>query len=865
MPRLPPVCIVRAGQFLAFATSGEVMFRVHHYVQSRYARPSLLALCVAFSLQAQAQSFSLNLPAQPLATSLSQVAQQTQVQLLFDETLLRNVQAPALSGQFSPDDAIRHLLRGSAFTLVKVDNTFVVRASEVSATEQGINLSALSIVGDGAQVDSATVGRSTLTQKDIDRRQPANIPSLLATLPGISMMGSPKPGGQSINIWGMGDAEDVPLTVNGAPKSGFERYQQGTIFIEPELIKSVEVEKGPHSPFTGNGGFGGTVNMVTKDAPDLLQQGRDTGAMLKYGYSSNEHSQIYTGAVFGRTDDGMFDALAYYTKRDTGDLKLAEARDEYESANYPQNPTRLPNTSQNLDGELFKLNFHPNDEHSFGLSYTRSKSNYMTPFSANTYVSPPTASQIRQYGYRGAQRRFLADRDTTDTTWSGKYNYQPLDNALIDLEVTYSHSKTEQIDERGDEAFYGVTSGGKKLDTSYADDVFEVRNTSVFETGPLAHAFTVGTQLRKHKRDVLMYMPGNTYNVPSYNYGHYQPYFMPEGNVDSQAFYFKDAVTIGDLTITPSLRFDEIRNDGEPNLAPRYSVPGIHDYSSQTYSGWSPRLSLFWAPLPQLGFFADYSKTWRAPVIDEQYEVQGAASTRNSTSRNLDPERITALRAGTVMSFDIARDDNLQVRTTLFRNEIKDEIFKNLGVDCENQAITGGSISNSCPPGNRTLYRNIGGSVIKGFEVESFYNSKWVFGSLSYAWMTGKHDGAYLNPWGPDVWSRDIPSPKWVGVIGANILPLDAQVGWQAMFVRKTDRVPGDDWNADTPYNERQNDSYDVHSIFASWKPQQRGLKGTEVNLTVDNVFNRDYVPQLSGDGVSSQGRNAKVSVTRFF
>jgi hemoglobin/transferrin/lactoferrin receptor protein len=140
-----------------------------------------------------------------------------------------------------------------------------------------------------------------------------------------------------------------------------------------------------------------------------------------------------------------------------------------------------------------------------------------------------------------------------------------------------------------------------------------------------------------------------------------------------------------------------------------------------------------------------------------------------------------------------------------------------------------------------------------------------VFGSLSYSWMTGKHDGAYLNPWGPDVWARDIPSPKWEGTLGAKILPLDMQAGVQAEYVRKTDRVPGDDWASDYPYNEAQNDSYAVFGVFASWKPTQRGLKGTEVNLTVDNLFNRDYIPQLSGDGVRSQGRNAKVSVTRFF
>lgn len=197
------------------------------------------------------------------------------------------------------------------------------------------------MIGTGNEVNAGTVNRSTLTQADIDRYQSNNIPSLLQTLPGVSQGGSLKPGGQTINIRGFGDAEDVPLTVDGATKTGFERYQQGTVFIEPELIKRIEVEKGPNSPFTGNGGFGGTVNMITKDAPDLLQDGRNSGAMLKYGYSSNDHEQVYSGAVYGRTDDGRFDALAYLTQRDGGDMKVA-AKLPNDNNEYPINPSACP-------------------------------------------------------------------------------------------------------------------------------------------------------------------------------------------------------------------------------------------------------------------------------------------------------------------------------------------------------------------------------------------------------------------------------------------------------------------------------------------------------------------------------------------
>lgn len=855
------------------------MFRAPCLAQHLFVRPTLIAACLAVSLTAQAESFKLQLPAQPLATSLSQVAQQAKIQLLFDEDLLKNIQAPALNGDFTPEVAIRSLLKSGAFTLIKVGSTYVVRPEESRTTNSAsVQLDALSVIGTGNQVDASTVGRSTLSQADIDRLQPNNIASLVQTLPGVTMGGSMKPGGQIINIRGMGEAEDVPMTVDGATKSGFERYQQGTVFIEPEMIKNVEVEKGPHSAFTGNGGFGGTVNMVTKDAPDLLKDGRNSGAMLKYGYASNDHEQVYTGAVYGRTDDGRIDALAYLTQRDGGDMKLAAPRD-YNSKDYPINPQRLPNSAQDVDGQLFKLNLYLTDEHSLGFSYSRANSERWTPFSARSYPAPPRQTDIDRYGYDAAVRRFLANRHTVDTTWSGKYEYQPLDNPLIDMKLSYSESNTDQTDERDATAVVGLSTGGRKMDTAYTDKILELRNISRFNSGPLDHALTTGVQIRKHIRDTESWMPGARYDTPLYNYGHFQPAFMPHGKVDTNAFYIQDAVTLGDVTITPSLRYDHVLNRGKANDAPYYSNPDPaygHDYGDRTYAGWSPRLAAFWRITPDVAVFANWSRTWRAPVIDEQYEVQGLGS-RTATSRNLDPERITAITVGNVTSFAnvMARGDSLQLRTTLFHNKIEDEIFKATGLGCAQQNSIKGSIAEVCTDmASKTNYRNVGSMTIKGFELEGYYDSTYLFGSLSYSWATGKRENPYTNPWATDihVWARDIPPAKWVAMLGTKIPAWDAQVGWQGQFVRKTDRLPSDKYSSslnsdfgDSFYDQYPNDSYDTQGLFAKWTPQQAYLKGTEVNFTVDNLFNRSYMPALSGDSASSVGRNAKISVTRFF
>ncbi|MGI0793243.1 heme receptor HxuC, partial [Pseudomonas aeruginosa] len=515
------------------------------------------------------------------------------------------------------------------------------------------------------------------------------------------------------------------------------------------------------------------------------------------------------------------------------------------------------------------------EEHDLGFTYLRSKSSRWTPFSASSYPTPPSQWTIDRYGYELGLTRLLAHRDTTDTTWTGKYNYHPLDNPWIDLQLSYSDARTEQLDRREDTAFYQLATGGKRMRTEYQDKVLELRNTSRFDTGALQHELTLGAALHKHKRDILMHMPGKTYETPRYNYGWLQPAFMPAGKQDTQSFYIQDAITYGSLTVTPSMRFDSVRNDGQANLAPIYDNPKLgHDYRAQTYSGWSPRLSVFWTATPNLAFFADYTETWRAPVIDEQYEVQNS-STIGGSSRDLDAERIHAIRGGSVINLPdlLVAGDSLQIRTTLFQNRIKDEIFRTRSVGCRQQSIDNGSIGGSCgdmlPLSN---YRNLPGLTIKGFEIESFYDSQRLFGSLSYSWMTGKHDGAYSNPWGPNVWARDIPPPKWVAMLGLKVPEWDAKLGWQGEFVRKTDRLPSDRYSGgmgtgsgDIYWDHAANDSYDTHRLFAEWVPAKLGLKDTRIDFTVDNLFNRSYRQPLGGDLVYSQGRNAKISVTQFF
>ena len=95
------------------------------------------------------------------------------------------------------------------------------------------------------------VNTGILRQPQLDPIQSNNIVSLLEYLPGTSMVGSPRPGGEKINIWGLSDPEDVPVTVD---------------------------------------------------------------ALIKYAHASNNIQNNWSGALFAQSDNRMFDILTYYTK-----------------------------------------------------------------------------------------------------------------------------------------------------------------------------------------------------------------------------------------------------------------------------------------------------------------------------------------------------------------------------------------------------------------------------------------------------------------------------------------------------------------------------------------------------------------------
>lgn len=700
--------------------------------------------------------------------------------------------------------------------------------------------------------DSNTLpGRSVLKQKNIEQQQADNAANLINILPGVNMAGGFRPGGQTLNINGMGDAEDVRVQLDGATKS-FEKYQQGSIFIEPELLRRVTVDKGNYSPQYGNGGFAGTVKFETKAARDFLQENQKIGGFLKYGNNSNNNQKTYSTALVLQNEQKNIDLLLFGSVRNAGDYKR------------PDNSKILFSKNNQKTG-LIKVNWQISPEHLLTLSSVYGIHKGWEPFAAKRDILPkPSSGDIMRYGADIAWKRKLVYRDQKDKNYTLKYNYLPENNPWINLSTQFSYSKTTQNDTRPEKAppvFLGTL--GNQSWITYSDLTFDINNTSTFNIKSTRHELLFGLQWLKNTRNTLMYDKSKV-KKEDYNYGYFQPYYMPSGRQYTQALYLQDQITWKNIIFSTGVRYDHINNIGQKNFAPQYNDISVgQNYSQKNYNGWSYYLGLKYDVNHYLSLFTNFSRTWRAPVIDEQYETQYKQSSGpvTATSLNLEKEMINQTRVGGIITLNhlFQENDVFQFRTTYFYNRGKNEIFKTRGVNCVGNAA---DTNHVCPKiiGN---YRNLPGYVIQGAELEAYYQSTYLFGEITYSYVKGKRDTSPRNPWGKtSTWIAEIPPRKATTALGFNIPKYNFTAGWRAEFVRRQDRSPLSGDPEAKYWSLPASRGYSLHNLFLSWSPAK--IKGMNIKITVDNLFNRAYNPYL-GELASGTGRNIKFSLSQKF
>ncbi|WP_394193303.1 TonB-dependent receptor domain-containing protein [Pseudoalteromonas atlantica] len=269
--------------------------------------PLVFTLALSLSLPAAAQNqlslYEFNLVKQPMSHTLTQVAKAASMNLIADAKLLNGLQAPALQGEISLNQALELALRNSNLTARIIDNNIIIEAA-VSAQTSSNHKRQTSFVADGANSSQQDIevievkgDRLHMHREQIARTKGLSNSDIFSSFAGIEANNlRNEAGALDIGIRGVQGQGRVPIFIDGSLQSTHtNRGYMGTsdrTYIDSNLISKVNIEKGASakaSPFS-SGAIGGMVSIRTLDTQDILKSGEQLGALVKVNTHNNNHT-----------------------------------------------------------------------------------------------------------------------------------------------------------------------------------------------------------------------------------------------------------------------------------------------------------------------------------------------------------------------------------------------------------------------------------------------------------------------------------------------------------------------------------------------------------------------------------------------
>lgn len=599
-------------------------------------------------------------------------------------------------------------------------------------------------------VDSVPGTVSVQSRELLDRNNVNTIKELVRYEPGVSVGGTGLRGGiTGYNIRGI-DADRILTQVDGVevPASFFHGpyAQTQRNYVDPEIVKRVEILRGPASSLYGSSAIGGVVSYYTLDADDIIKPGQDVGARLKTGYSSVDDSWLKSATVAGRQSD--FDALLHLSQRDGHETQSHGQDNSTGLSRTAANPEDV--RTQNL---LAKLGWNYADDGRLGITYEKYKddrdvdikSAYGGPFNQGVGIG--------MYRSRGGN-------DTVTRERIGLDHESGLNSVLADRfkwSLNYQVAKTDQRTQEHYVVPFGPSARNvwRVRDTTYHDRqwTLDTQLDKAFAVGSTEHLLTYGGRIKQ--QEVSGLRSGNatclaaSRTCPAVGADspadRLQPSSdFPDPTVNTYSLFAQDEIRWNRWTLLPSARYDYTRF--KPHLTDEFvrtaNPKGEYAVTAdkQTWHRLTPRLGITYTFDDHFTAFGQYAEGFRTPTakalygqfenLDVGYKVQA--------NPHLNPEKSRSYETGLRGKFDAAQFD-----LALFYNTYRDFI--------DEQALKLGQ------PSATFQSQNIRRATIKGIEfkgrldLDAYAGLPGFYTQTSIAYAHGRNDdsGQPLNSINP--------------------------------------------------------------------------------------------------------------------
>lgn len=242
----------------------------------------------------------------PLADVLTRFAQQAGVLLSFDAAGLQGRRSSGVKGAHAVDEGFRQVLAGSGFEAVATGgNRYVLRpavpdlaAEDSRAARNAVELDRVVVTGQRTRDEAGhddvyekDIANAYVDRKYMERYRGVSVGDVFAGVNGVYNTDNRNGSALFPNIRGLSGNGRIPVTVDGTQQSldvwmalkGINNRS----YVDPNLFRSIEVEKGPSMTRGIKSGIGGSVAIRTIEAADIIPPGQNWGAEIKLGTASN--------------------------------------------------------------------------------------------------------------------------------------------------------------------------------------------------------------------------------------------------------------------------------------------------------------------------------------------------------------------------------------------------------------------------------------------------------------------------------------------------------------------------------------------------------------------------------------------------
>ncbi|MAL77935.1 MAG: hypothetical protein CMN55_02295 [Sneathiella sp.] len=571
-----------------------------------------------------------------------------------------------------------------ACTSLLLSSTFLTPAFAQEANEQpSVSLDAITVYATRTPQSSFEVPAST---SSIDTEAPGNAlagdtSDLLKYTPGVEVANGPRRNGQTVSIRGFDN--DAIITLMDGRRQNFEAAHDGRFYIDPSLLKRVEVVRGASSAVYGGGGIGGVLAFDTKDAADMLAPGDDFGVYSAMGYRSGNEEYAPVVSAFGRT--GAFDVIGIASYRNAGNIRQGGG-------------SELQTDDELLSG-LFKVGYNFNDFNNLKFIYQGLRNDGSEPNNGGGAVT--TSNPIVQ-------------KKVTDNQFGLKYEFENPANDWLKpkLHVYYNNTDVRETDISG-------SNTGRVQVREIETIGFNADNQTILNVNEnQKHTLSYGFEIYHDEQTGSTTNGGTRPGVPNADATNYGVYVQNE---------FDWRTDYGRFLIIPAARFDSYRSSDDAG-------------NSQDESQVSPKFSVSYMPNDNFMVYGSYAQAFRAPNLTELYSsgqhfpaVPPMFPANFFTPNpNLKPETVTTYEIGA--GFDFAGIPGPHDRAYM-----KGSWFLSYGDDfiTQNVDIFGGT----------TTMTNVPEARLSGFEIEALYQINPVTAKLGLSYVEAEDEttGAYLD------------------------------------------------------------------------------------------------------------------------